>query len=55
MKFVFFAYLEPGSGSLILQVAIGAVAAFFFAVKAYWLKIKAFFTRKPENPPDHTK
>ncbi len=51
MKILFFAYLDPGSGSLILQIVIGALAAFFFAVKAYWLKIKSFFLRKP-SPPD---
>ena len=50
MKPLFFAYLDPGSGSLILQVIIGAVAAFFFTIKAYWLKIKLFFTRK-SGPP----
>ncbi len=50
-NFIFFAYLDPGSGSLILQIVIGALAAFFFAVKAYWLKIKSFFVRKP-SPPD---
>ena len=50
MKFLFFAYLDPGSGSLILQVIIGGVAAAFFAVKTYWLKIKAFFARKPGQP-----
>lgn len=39
------AYLDPGSGSLIFQVVIGGIAAFFFAIKTYWLKIKSFFDR----------
>ncbi len=51
MKILFFAYLDPGSGSLILQIIIGGIAAGFFAVKAYWLKIKSFFLRK-SGPPD---
>ncbi len=46
------AYLDPGSGSLILQIVIGAVATFFFAVRNYWLKIKTFFIRKGEKPSD---
>lgn len=44
-----FAYLDPGSGSLILQMAIGAIAAFLFTIKTYWIKITGFFTRKREK------
>jgi hypothetical protein len=49
-----YAYLDPGSGSLFLQLLIGGIAAFFFALKAYWLKIKGFFT-KPKNLSKDTK
>ena len=48
LKSLCFAYLDPGSGSLIIQMLIGAVAAAGFAVKTYWMKIKSFFTKK--NP-----
>ena len=34
------AYLDPGSGSLIIQSVIGAVAAFSITVKLYWHKIR---------------
>lgn len=51
MRFLAFAYLDPGSGSLILQILIGAVAGAFFAVKAYWIKIKSFFSPRSKNPP----
>ena len=44
--FIFFAYLDPGSGSLILQMALGAIAAGLFAVKTYWRKITGFFSGK---------
>ncbi len=45
-KFIVFGYLDPGSGSLVLQVIIGGLAAFFFALKTYWTGIKKFFMGK---------
>lgn len=45
-----YGYLDPGTGSMILQ---GLAAAFFgaaFAVKMYWSKLIAFFKRN-----DHRK
>ena len=51
------AYLDPGSGSLILQIALGALVGFFATLKIYWNKIKAFFLPKkpgqsqPERKP----
>ncbi len=35
------AYLDPGTGVLIVQAAIGAIAGALVAVKLYWSKIKA--------------
>jgi hypothetical protein len=40
------AYLDPGSGSMIVQVLIGAVAGSLFLIKQYWFKIKSFFKKK---------
>jgi hypothetical protein len=37
------AYLDPGSGSYIFQIIIGALLGAAFAVKIYWRKLKAFF------------
>ena len=37
------AYLDPGTGSMILQIVIGAVAGALMAIKAYWYKISTFF------------
>ena len=34
-------YLDPGSGSFILQVLLAALLGGGFAIKAYWKKIKA--------------
>ena len=37
------AYLDPGSGSFILQLLLAALLGAAFLVKVYWGKIKAFF------------
>ena len=39
-----YAYLDPGTGSYVLQAAIAAVIGATFAVKMYWRRIKAFFS-----------
>lgn len=39
------AYLDPGTGSLIAQAVIGAVAGAFMFMKLYWGKIKSFFSK----------
>jgi hypothetical protein len=35
-----FAYLDPGTGSILLQAVIGGVASGLFIVRMYWRKIK---------------
>ncbi len=35
-----FAYLDPGTGSMLLQVILGGVAAATVALKLYWQRIK---------------
>ncbi len=37
-----FAYLDPASGSMILQALIGGVAAAAVAFKVYWGRIASF-------------
>jgi hypothetical protein len=44
-------YLDPGSGSFILQVLLAALLGGGFAIKAYWKKIKRLFSK---NPPDES-
>jgi hypothetical protein len=41
----FFLYIDPGSGSYLVQVIIAAVLGGAFWIKRSWLKIKSFFTR----------
>ncbi|MDO8931699.1 MAG: hypothetical protein Q7U97_04835 [Rhodocyclaceae bacterium] len=37
------AYLDPGTGSYILQIIIGAFLAGLFAIKIFWNKVKNLF------------
>ena len=39
-------YLDPGSGSFLIQLLIGGLVAIGFGVRMFWGKIKALFTRK---------
>jgi len=39
-------YIDPGSGSYILQMIIAAVLGISFFFKSFWYNIKAFFTGK---------
>ena len=36
-----YAYLDPGTGSMLLQVILGGVAAIAVAIKLFWYKIRA--------------
>lgn len=42
-----FAYIDPGSGSMILQGILAAVAGAGVAIAGFWGKIKAFFAGRP--------
>jgi hypothetical protein len=42
-------YLDPGSGSFILQVLVAALLGGGFAIKVYWKNIKKWFVK---TPPD---
>jgi len=39
-----YAYLDPGSGSLLIQVLIGAVLGSLYFIKTYWTKLTEFVT-----------
>ena len=40
-----YGYIDPGTGSLIIQSIIGAIAAIGVTLKLYWHKLKLFFSR----------
>jgi hypothetical protein len=41
-----FAYLDPGTGSILLQAIIGGAATGLFIMRGYWRKIKNLFGRR---------
>lgn len=44
-------YIDPGSGSFIIQILIGAAAGAGLAIATFWRRIKAFFTRNKADAP----
>lgn len=44
------AYLDPGTGSMMLQVILGGLAAVAVALKLYWYRILAFFGIRKKTP-----
>jgi hypothetical protein len=50
------AYLDPGSGSVLIQLLIAGLLGAAFILKVSWKKIKAFFSRSKapadEKPED---
>ncbi|MBM3129102.1 MAG: hypothetical protein FJ009_10835 [Chloroflexi bacterium] len=40
-----YAYLDPGSGSYACQVFLASLLGFFYLLKLYWGKIRAFLSR----------
>lgn len=39
------AYIDPATGSYVLQLILGTLLGALYAVKMYWSRIKAFFFR----------
>tara|TARA_Y100000590_G_C15695937_1_gene1005107 strand:+ start:1257 stop:1457 length:201 start_codon:yes stop_codon:yes gene_type:complete len=39
------AYLDPGTGTIILQAILGAFAAFFTSIYIFWAKVKNFYKK----------
>ncbi len=48
-----YAYLDPGSGSMLLQLLLGGVAGITMIVKMYWSRIKEFFGGKTDSASTH--
>lgn len=50
-----FAYLDPGTGSIILQAILGFIAAAVASISIYWTKFKSLisklFNKKKNNKP----
>ncbi len=52
-----FLYLDPGSGSVLLQVLIALLLGIGIAVRVQWSRIKSLFASKKnaDTPPQHDK
>ena len=44
------AYLDPGSGSFMIQALVAALAGIAVAVRSYWSRIRTFFGAAPPEP-----
>jgi hypothetical protein len=40
-----FAYIDPGTGSYILQIIAAGILGGLFAIKMFWFQVKDFFRR----------
>lgn len=51
-----YAYLDPGTGSYVFQMAVAALVSAGFVVRAYWHRLRSLFGRRdrprPASPPD---
>ena len=50
-----YAYIDPGTGSMLLQGLIGGLAAILSFLSLYWQKVKAFFVKKEPDTDIDTK
>jgi hypothetical protein len=44
------AYVDPSSGSMLLQIAVGGFLAGLVTVKMYWRKVRSIFRRDQASP-----
>lgn len=54
MHFTPLPYLDPGSGSFIIQIAIAALLGLGVAIRASWSSIKKFFGMKSKSADEDT-
>jgi hypothetical protein len=47
-------YLDPGSGSFILQILIATLVGSLFLIKTYWKKITTFFHERFSKDRDQS-
>ena len=50
-----YAYLDPGTGSILLQALIGGIAASVTVVSMYYQRIKAFFAGQSASKESNEK
>jgi hypothetical protein len=55
MIHTFLLYIDPGSGSYLVQMIIAGILGAMFYFKNLWWRIKAFFTRDKKEGEDQKK
>jgi len=48
------AYLDPGTGSILLQAIVGSVAAGAAVIGLYWRRLKSLFVRNKAITAEHS-
>ena len=48
-----FAYIDPGSSSLLLQLLFGGITGVLIIFKMYWKNLQAFLGRFSKNSASH--
>ena len=46
------AYIDPGTGSMVIQSLVAAIAGGVFLIKTYWHKLRRFFSQKKDISPE---
>ena len=49
---IVFAYLDPGTGSYLLQLALASILGASYAVKHCWARIRSLFSRSGPSVSD---
>lgn len=44
-----FCYLDPGAGSMLLQMILAGALGLTFTIKTYWRRIKGLFDRRAKD------
>ena len=50
-----FLYVDPGSGSYLVQMIIAVIVGALFYFKNLWWRFKSFFTRHKQEDPEKDK
>jgi hypothetical protein len=48
---VFFAYLDPGTGSYVLQLTLAGLLGAGYTLRRFWTRITSFLGRSSDAPP----
>jgi len=50
LRALVFAYLDPGSGSMLVQLLVGGIAGIAVTAKLYWHRILRLFRLRKDEP-----